>query len=265
MTSGRNPADRDRGTPLGGRHPGRHPTPAPPRAATTGPIRQTDDAPATVDTLLADDFFFTAHDDVSGRPRLSPGATRLGLAGALLGELVLFGRITVAESEGIAVHDDRPPPDALAHAVLDQIVRDGGSTSLRDWLVFLSRTSYEWIGQRLERTGQALATSARRLLRRTTVYVPVDANAAVWPAVRITNALRRDLRLSTPDLALGGLVVATGLERAVFQDIAPTVTRSPHQLLTGLHQLLTNLPPPLRALLVETEAAIGDAVLTHRS
>ena len=42
--------------------------------------------------VLADQFFLIAHEDRTGRSRLHPRATGLGLAAALLGELMLTGR-----------------------------------------------------------------------------------------------------------------------------------------------------------------------------
>src|SRR6266704_4142496 len=44
---------------------------------------------------LADDLYLMAHDDRTGKPLLQPRAAGLGLAGALLAELVLAGRIEV--------------------------------------------------------------------------------------------------------------------------------------------------------------------------
>ena len=46
--------------------------------------------------LLADDLFLMAHCDRTGKPLLQPRATGLGLAGALLAELTLLGKIRVS-------------------------------------------------------------------------------------------------------------------------------------------------------------------------
>jgi hypothetical protein len=60
---------------------------------------------------LADDLYLMAHNDVSGRPYLQPRALGLGLAGALLAELVLAGRV------------DAGPQD-----LIDRRRRDGGAS-----------------------------------------------------------------------------------------------------------------------------------------
>jgi len=58
--------------------------------------------------LLADDFFLIAHDDRDGRARLSPKSVELGLAGALIGELVLEQRVFV-EGPRLRLISREPP------------------------------------------------------------------------------------------------------------------------------------------------------------
>ena len=49
--------------------------------------------------MLADQYFLIAHEDRTGRSRLHPRATGLGLAAALLGELMLEGRLRIVEGD----------------------------------------------------------------------------------------------------------------------------------------------------------------------
>ncbi|MBV9846712.1 MAG: GPP34 family phosphoprotein [Kutzneria sp.] len=206
--------------------------------------------------LLADDFFFTAHDDTTGRIRLSEGRAGLGLGGALLGELLLLGSIDI-ERRAIVVRDAHPPEDSLARAVLEQLIRDESVTTVRDWLHYLGQDAYEQVAQRLLRAGHVRATQTRKMLRTQVVYLPVDINVAAWPAARLATRLSKREPLSTADVVLSGLIAATELEAQVFQYDSADIGRY-------LRQLLTTLPSPLRALLSETEAAVGDAVLSHR-
>src|SRR5215470_10146321 len=74
-----------------------------------------------VATLLADEFFLIAHEERSGRSRLHPRATGLGLAAGLLGELILLERVQVYRGE-LAVVSREPPGDALQHNVLDLLI-----------------------------------------------------------------------------------------------------------------------------------------------
>lgn len=216
---------------------------------------RTHPAGAPLELLLADDFFFAAHDDVNGKIRLTDRAAGLGLAGALLGELVLFRRITLERGYAVVV-DHRPVRDALVNVVLEDVLAETEPRPVRDWLRYLGRNSYELVAQRMMRAGLVRTAQGRRF-RRTPAYRPVDLNSAAWPIVRVAQKLGRQERLVLPDVVLAGLIKATGLDRYLraeaIQDIGGY-----------LEFLVSRLPAPLRMLVAETEAAIGEAVLHNR-
>jgi len=60
------------------------------------------------------------------------------------------------------------------------------------------------------------------------------------------------------DAFLAGLAAVTGLDKELLVDAPPSARRS-------LERLVTNAWPPVRELLVHTEAAVGDAVLHYRA
>ncbi|HET9143593.1 GPP34 family phosphoprotein [Actinophytocola sp.] len=204
--------------------------------------------------LLADDLFLAAHDDVSGRPRLPGRAAGLGLAAALLGELIMFRKLSLQRGHVVVV-DRGPVPDALAHLVFEEVRREPEPSPVWEWLRYLARDSYDRVAQRMMREG-LLATGTRGLLRGGG-YQPVDLNAAAWPLVRLAQKLTRQESLVLPDTVLAGLVRATGLNRylraAALEDVQP------YQ-----QQQVAQLPTPLRILVAETESAIGEAVLRRR-
>ncbi|MEH1098981.1 GOLPH3/VPS74 family protein [Micromonospora sp. CPCC 205561] len=203
--------------------------------------------------LIADEFFLITHNDSRGKAKLHPSATGLGLAGGLLGELLLRGHVTIS-SGLVAVVDRRPPADALAHTVLDQVVGETQQHPVRTWLSFLAPTATASVGERLVRAGVLRRRENRRLLRTTVSYLPIDLNAVAWPATRLRALLDRPEPPSVPDGLLLGLVVAAGLSREVLWSAGP---RAHHRL----NVLLPALPPPLRDLVAHTEAAVGAAVL----
>jgi hypothetical protein len=205
--------------------------------------------------LLADDFFFAAQDEVTGKSRLGDRAMGLGLAGALLCELVLSGRVAVGRGQ-LSVVDQTPPPDLAGRSLLGEMIREREVTVVRDWLRYLSRTTFELVSRRLLSEGHVRASAAGRI-RRTVVYRPVNMNTAAWPLARLALRATRREPLELNDVALAGLLSATGLDRTLLEGV-PADGR---QHLTAA---VTRLPPPLRALVAETEAAIGDAVLRHR-
>ena len=205
----------------------------------------------------ADEFFLIALDDRTGRSRLSPKVFGLGLAGALLGELLLAGRITV-EGDQVLVVDPRPPADALAHTILDRLVGEVAAHGVRSWLVFLARDAPQQVADRLWRAGHVRRERSRRLVRRQTVYPPTDANTAHLPTARLATSVRSGRQVSWTDALLLGLVVATGLDdHLLFTD--DTAARG------YLTHLIEHLTPPLHALVWHLHAAVGDAVLTGRT
>ncbi len=208
---------------------------------------------------LADEFFRLAHNDVSGRPRLNARATELGLASALLAELVTARRISLRRGL-IDVVDDTPPRDAVSHAALDQLVSQPQHTAVRTWLDFLSRGAYDGVAQRLWRAGHIRPEKTRRLLRQVTLWVPTDVNTAAWPWARLSHSLSRFEPLDAADAFLLGLAAATGLDQDLLEG-GPQAAQQHQQL----RRLVSLAPAPLQELLAHTHAAIGDAVLSYRT
>jgi Golgi phosphoprotein 3 GPP34 len=207
--------------------------------------------------LLADDLFFVAHDSISMKRRLSERALGIGLAGALLGEQVLFRRITIGAGH-IRIVDPAPLRDALAHTVLDHLNAEPDVTSVRDWLRFLSRDAYRDVGQRLIRERQLQVVEVRHFLRIVTAYEATATTRAGWPESRLAKRLGMGLHLEPADTVLAGLVEATGLDAYVLADTSATARDC-------LRRLVDSLPTSLRDLIDETAAAVGDAVLSART
>ncbi|MFI0794594.1 GPP34 family phosphoprotein [Micromonospora rubida] len=203
--------------------------------------------------LTADEFYLIAHNDSRGRAKLHASAAGICLAAGLLGELVLFGRITVSAGN-VTVVDRRPPPDALAHTVLDQLIGESQHQLVRTWLSFLGQSAVTSVAERLARAGVLHRQESRRLLRASISYVPIDLNAVAWPATRLRALLDRPEPPAVPDALLFGLVAAAGLTREVLWSASP---QAQHRL--GV--LIPALPPPLKELVAHAEAAVGAAVL----
>lgn len=209
--------------------------------------------------MLGDDYYRLAHHDVTGKPRLHPLAVDLGCAAALLAELISARRVHI-EDAALTVVDRRPPDDSLMHTVLDQLIAEEGRRhNVRTWLHFLSQEASTQLAQRLLRDGHVQMTPVRKLGRQTGVlYVPVDMNTAAKPWALLSQQLRRHDPLTYDELVLAGLVVATGLETWLLE-AAPAAT------FEFLRHQVSRLWPPMRSLLRHTHAAIGDAVLAHRT
>jgi hypothetical protein len=208
--------------------------------------------------LLADDFFLIAHDDRDGRSRLSPKSVELGLAGALIGELVLEQRIVV-EGPRLRLISREPPSDALAHTTLATMLAEPQHREVRTWLAYLGQTAIDSIGQRLVRAGIVQQQQVRKLLRSSSLrYVANDINLPAGRVVRLRRLLTSGEPMRVADTTLGGLAEATGLTGHILWASDATSVRR-------LHAMVAALPPPLRDLIVQVEAAVGDAVLSQRT
>lgn len=209
--------------------------------------------------LLADDFFRLAHDDSTGRPRLNGRDLGVGLAAALLGELTVARK--VEPQSGVLVvcaGAQGPPTDALAHTVLDQIVKDPQQHDLRAWLVAIGLGAQEQVAGRLLRAGHVERVGVKRRWRADEVrYMPADINTAAMPWARLSLRLRNRQTLHTLDVFLAGLVAVTGLAGRVLED-------APRDAFGYLTNLVAQLPVPLRELVTYTEVVVGEAVLGHR-
>jgi hypothetical protein len=214
-----------------------------------------------VEGVLADQYFLIAHQDRTGRSRLHPRATGLGLAAALLGELILEGRIGIADGD-LLILDRHPPADALAHDILDLLIAQPKHREVRTWLAFLSQDAEVRVGERLVRLGAVDLITRRRMLSTETLYMPnspEQRNAAAWAPARLANLLVRGIDLSLSDRVLVGLVAATGLTRHVLYDF-----EMHRQAFQSLPSAVGALPGDLRDLIEYTEASVGSVLTVGR-
>lgn len=207
--------------------------------------------------LLADEFFYIVHDVGTGKLRLNERAAGLGLAAALLGELIL-NRNLLVDSGQLAVTDAEPPEDDLGYRVLRQLAADEQNRSLRTLLAYLSQGALERVAVRLTRAGGVEPNKSRRPWGTTVRYLPTDAKVAAWSTDRLYGRVNRGDPLDFPDAMLAGLVAVTGFTKQLWWD-GDAVT------LRHIAAAVASLPMSMRAVLSYTEAAVGEATLSpHR-
>ncbi|GAA3742236.1 hypothetical protein GCM10022225_27300 [Plantactinospora mayteni] len=208
--------------------------------------------------MLADDFFRLAHHDVNGRRRLHARAVDIGLAAALIAELLVTRHLEIRDGELVAANRT-PPTDAVAHTVLDSVLAELERHSVRTWLLYLEKDARTHVARRLVRSGDLQAVTSRRLLGPViTRYVPTDMNKAAWPWLSLSWRLRERHKLDFPGACLAGFILATGLDKWVLEGAPPAASEY-------LQYVAAHLWPPMRELLAHTEATIGDAVLAQRT
>lgn len=168
--------------------------------------------------MLADDFWWLAHDDHSGEPRVPVRVASWGLAAGLLGELLYGDRVRIAGDVVYPVWQAQPPADLASHEVFDQVKGEPQRHSVRDWLGFLASDAYERVAARLVRAGHVTVRASGLWPFRSERHVPVDPQVSGWPHARLAMGLRHRTPLSEDDRFLTGLAEATGLDEWLIRD-----------------------------------------------
>jgi hypothetical protein len=205
---------------------------------------------------LADDLYFVAHDEHTGKPRLHPRAVQFGLAAALLGELLLADRVFIQNGR-IYVRNQQPPTDALAHTILDRLVGQHPHSELRTELAVIGSSAPDAVAHRLERAGLVQYVQTRRLGRTSARWVPTDPTQAAWRGARLRRLLAGRDEVTWHDVILAALLSAIGLIGQVLKDSEP-------QARARLKGILAQLPASVTELVTHTEAAVGNAILAQR-
>lgn len=203
--------------------------------------------------LVADDLYLMAHHEVTGKPYLHHRAMGVGLAGALLAELVLAGKVRVWP-DAILPAAWGAPADELARTVLDLVVSE--RRPVPDWLAFLARSAEGDVARRLERQEYvALARSPR--LWRGERWVPVDPDCAFAPLFRAQAALDPGKPVTVRGATLAGLATACGLGSRLLP-------YGPRGARRCLDETVRQLAPDLRDVIAHTQAATDALLLSQR-
>ena len=204
--------------------------------------------------LVADDLYLLAHHEVTGKPLLQPRPLGIGLAGGLLAELMLAGSISLRHDGAIAAGRTLPR-DAVVRHLLDQVAGEHEPHPVREWLLFAARSAAEDVARRLERSGYVTRAN-RPNPWRSGRWVPVDADWAFSPLLRVRSALDPARPLSAHAVVLAGLAVACGLGFRLAQYVTPAGR--------SLDEAVGQLPRGLRELIAQTQAAADSALLSQR-
>jgi hypothetical protein len=203
---------------------------------------------------VADDLYLIAHHELTGRAHLQPRALGLGLAGALLAELILDGAITVTGGTVVAA---RPaaPEDQLTRDIAGRITGEGQVHPVRDWLAFLGRTCPGEVAARLARSGYLTPAPGRRPWRAR--WVPADPDCAFAPVTRVKSVLDASRPVLVTSVVLAGLAAACGLGPRLGLYLPPGSR-------TRIDVMVRLLDPGLGVVITQTQAAVDAALLAHR-
>jgi hypothetical protein len=205
--------------------------------------------------LVADDLYLMAHDDRTGRPHLQPRALGIGLAGALLTELMLAGWIGLRQDSTVVFAAGVTQDTVMRHALLKQIAGEPEPQPVQAWLRFLARSAARDVAVRLEQAGY-LQHVPSWVPGRQGRWVPVNPDWAFTPMLRARSALDPARPVTVHAAALTGLAVAAGLGFRLDQ----------YQTHAGrtIQDAVAALGPALQELISQIQTAVDSTVLSHR-
>ncbi len=205
--------------------------------------------------LVADDLWLLAHDDRSGRPQLQPRALGIGLAGALLTELMLAGWIGLRRDGAVVFVSGVAQDTVMRHALLKQIADEPGPQPVQAWLRYLARGAARTVALRLEQAGY-VEHARSQVPWRQGRWIPVDPDWAFAPMLRVRSALDPARPVTPYAAALAGVAVACGLSFRLDQ----------YQTQAGrsVQDAVASLGPGLQELIIQTRTAVDSTVLSHR-
>jgi hypothetical protein len=206
---------------------------------------------------LADELFLIGHDQYSGKPQISDSALDTGLAGAVLGELVLAGRIGVNDDTIVEVRDQRPYGERVSDAALAEILKQNVQHPVRAWVEYLRDHARTMVAPRLVQTGLVERQQSRQMLKQIIRYPATDPLKAASSQARLRYMLDHPANLDEQSATLGGLVMASGLEFV----LGGGSSREVRDALVRMYQMLR---PDLRALIVGVESAVAQLALSAR-
>lgn len=208
---------------------------------------------------LAARVFLIAHDEFTGKPRMSHDLLCCGLAGAQLADLVIAGHLTTSNGRILLTDAEVPRGDTIAGYVLTAIGEQKASHTVRTWTGHLGEALFELVGRELVDHGIVRREPVRGLLgRRPDRFPAVDLLRAAAPRIRLEHMLRtpRDL-----DLA-GGVVAALLWALGTDAVLDPTIDRVEARRLVD--EVRDGLPPDLSRLLAGIVASVSAVSLTVR-
>ncbi len=207
---------------------------------------------------LSDEFWMLSHHDYDGKTLVDNEVLETGLAGAVLAELLLAGRLDILDKR-VVVRDGRPTGNPLLDLVVSMVGQTAAQLSALKWVQNVRDAQYasadragaisltEAVGLRLAAAGLVEEQQIRGLFRSGTRLVPAAWTRAAAPAVRIGYYLGRLNEMDTETRLLAGLALAVGLDTQIGagfpMPVKPAIEAACEQLHPHPvgHEVLSNL------------------------
>src|SRR4249920_1595624 len=168
---------------------------------------------------LAEQFFLIGHDEFSGRPAVSIELVQCGLVGALFGELIIGGRLSIKDGR-VVVLDREPTDGGLADRLVTTVDRQSTNHRVRTWAEQLGSDAYQIIADRLVASGTVRREHGRSTFRRSGERYPaVDLYNAARPRLMLNHVIRHREEMDLDQAVLAALLTAVGIEAVLGLDM----------------------------------------------
>ena len=192
---------------------------------------------------MAGAFLLLVHDEFSGRSRCSADLLRGGLVGAQLAELVIAGRMGVAEGGSTRWTPTRSAtPGRAAEYVMECVLGQPRQHTVRTWTENLGDPVHEMVVTELVEDGVIRRESGGFGRRRTERYPALDLLRAAAPKARIERMITTPRELDLAGAFTIAMVWALGIE-AVLD------ARAERGGADLVERIRARMPGPLRELL----------------
>jgi hypothetical protein len=208
---------------------------------------------------LGDEFWLIAHHDYSGKPLCAWPIMSAGLAGAILGELLMDRQVIFAQSRVMVAAQAQSPLDEVAGLAVAELSRQPVAYPVRDWITHFAEVLYDPVCRRL--AGSHLVEQVRGGPFGRRRYVPCDPTVGSSPTVLLHYLIGilgdRPAELDYQSAALAGLTLATGLESEIISD-------DPASVRSGLRAMVRKLPDDMLEVLGAVQAVVSAVPLRVR-
>jgi Golgi phosphoprotein 3 GPP34 len=201
---------------------------------------------------LRDDLFLLAHDD-DGKLIGNHSSIEAGLAGAVLIDLLITGRVAVVDGR-LGVIEGAPTADPELDATLEAIAASAEPCGPRAWVNWIAPGAYERTGELLAAAGVVEHSITRRLgLVNVHRYLPTTPDDLVRVRARLRYAVHGRDPTDPATAALCGLVRVVRLESALLLSM-PT-----SDLLLGLERMTEASDVTVRQVTHAVDAVISNS------
>jgi hypothetical protein len=203
---------------------------------------------------LAAGFFLIAHDEFTGKLRIARDRLGHGLVAAELAQLLIAGRIAIADGRVVLTDSYAAEPNDVDRYVLDTVQRHQSVRSVRAWVESLAEPLSELIARRLEDLGIVRREAGGGLVRRRPDRFPgVDLLTAARPRMRLERMIRTPKELDLP----GAFTITLLWALDAADALDPEIDRAAARELVG--QVNQHLPADLHSVLAGARAAAEGA------